>query len=250
MPIPNTADPVSYHANYVSNGCALYWRRQNQLRPIGDPNIKLHYCRYTVGKRWEWIAQTMVDTFNIQDGATIVIVGGGFGWSAEAYKSILPNANIVSTDNSLWVQAEKNNTETADIQQWIAEAGVTGEEADVWLQRFDSGLTRATTPVLDEDLLSPASERRVKNALGLTGSEIADFAISEDVLPWLTDAEAVNLSRGMRNVASGVVHMATPRIENPKHPEPGEPWNWKSRAGWKVVLTPDVIVGPDGRGTL
>lgn len=208
--------------------------------PAGRREVKLGYCRavmlpYARARAGGIVAAMGWDA----PWPRLVIVGGSFGWLGEMLETEHGFTQVVSTDVSRYVQAEKDNTEEADIDAALVAVGLdptVGEGAMVKGRLFDGGnRTRASRGVVNENLKTGGSRNRVKNLLG--GG--VDWVLSENVLENLADAEVVTASAPLRQLGAGVVHLITPlRPGQTQDPD----FNWKTLEGWKVLLPADTIV--------
>lgn len=148
----------------------------------------------------------------IQPGQSIVLLGAGFGWVAEGWAA-LGLGPIAAADNSTFIQGNK-----------------TGN---------------AVVPILNEDGSTNASRGRIRQALGLTGGNLATWCISEDVLPIMSDAEARTFASRMRLIGTNVAHwisVGARRFDNPNVWAGDARLNWKTLADWKALVTPDRVV--------
>lgn len=158
-------------------------------------------CRDRILGNDHWLLK---QALNLQPGQSIALIGAGFGWAAEDWfaSGLSP---IVAVDTSMWIQANK--------------------------------VQNATVTILSEDGTSNASRGRIRQALGLSGSTRATWCISEDVLPVLSDAEAVQLATAMRQIGTNVAHWVSVATVS------GDPrLNWKTLEAWKALVTPDKVV--------
>jgi hypothetical protein len=145
------------------------------------------------------------DALNLQPGQSIGLIGAGYGWVAEdwAADGLGP---IVAVDTSTYIQSNKT--------------------------------LHATVTILDEDGTSNPSRGRIRQALGLSGNRKADWGITEDILPGMTDAECLTLAGHMRNLATTVVHWVSALKARNQDPR----LNWKTLEDWKALMTPDLVV--------
>ncbi len=141
------------------------------------------------------------DALNIQPNQRVALIGAAFGWIAEDWIDAgIPH--VVATDISKWIHENKHH--------------------------------QAIIPILNEDSLSEESRQNIRRTAG--GS--LDIAITEDVLPNLTDAECLDLAKNLRLLAPKVVHWiscVTPSSE-------GSSLNMKTIEQWKELLTPDLVI--------
>jgi hypothetical protein len=175
---------------------------------------------------------------------TVLLVGAAYGWEVEAFKAALPGITCVGTETSSYIHSVAAETETLELRTIISLAGLdpdTGEGAAI-LAEIDDGGIRMRETVLNEGLQNNGSRNRVKNSWG--GGN-ADWAISMQVLPWITDQEALDLSANMHLVANNVAHLTRPFLPN-RGPEPEPLWNWKTGPDWKLFLPNDTIITDPG----
>lgn len=244
MPRVDLKDPNVFHDNYRQRASRIHELMTGE-RGV-QPDFHIHYCwaqeQFKVRNRA--LALVKPPPFlNLQDGMKILIVGAGFGWLQEALQPLLPNARIRSIDTSPWVHTVKGTDETAEIDQWLDDAGITNaSDRANWRARLVRSGPRDKVGVLNEDMVGP-SRGRVKQALGLQGNAKADWGITEQVLPWLTDAEAQVLSEAMHSVCASVAHILTPFAPSTKT-EPGPLWNWKHINRPGEPTRPDLSLQP------
>jgi hypothetical protein len=121
-----------------------------------------------------------------------LIVGAGFGWGVTALKSAVDCAAI-GTDTSAYIHAEKDNDDRAEVEAAIAAVGLdptTGRGLEL-LTALSTPGAKAKELILDEDLASIESRRRVDEALGGPPTWIVAENMVDDA--W-TDAEIVELA--------------------------------------------------------
>lgn len=261
MPRVDLSVPELYYDNYRTNIPRLWHAVQGTQRPVGDKSWRARYSwwpEHIINRNHR--ARGLIDNLGIVDGDEVVFVGAGFGWLQEELQLRLPSSKFVSTDISPWVHLVKGQDEEAELRSWMIDDGITDQaEQDLWLSRVFRPGPRAKVPILDESLGDNQSQKRVRTALGLSGSARGRWAVTENVLPWLSDAEALVLSAGMRKVAQTVAHLVTPFASSSKQ-EIGPLWNWKhlddvgltrsdlalqpwyTTASWKALLPSDLFV--------
>jgi len=105
---------------------------------------------------------------------------------------------------------------------------VTCIDTSTWVH--DNKAVHAILPIENVDISIPQS----RSTLGSF-----DWAISEDVLPILTDEEAAELSLSMRALAPNVVHWLQALIPGG---DQDARLNWKSGEDWKAIVAPDLVV--------
>lgn len=207
--------------------------------PDGHPNtrpeIRLHYHRYVLFSEALRRAQFFKEHFGLDANSSVVLVGCGFGWTAEALNGL--GVPTIGTDTSAYIQGNKNLSEDADIASAIAATGlssVNGEGLGHFQRlRGDGVRTRAT--ILNEQHNNNASRNRVRQAFA---SGTVTLAISEDVVTSLTDAECAQLRSFLANYAVPICHFVT-ELANPNPPFN---FNSKSLADWKLTFPNDTII--------
>jgi hypothetical protein len=111
---------------------------------------------------------------------------------------------------------------------------------------MDSGLTRATVTILNEDLADNGSRNLVRGAAGLANNQDFDLVISDDVLPTLSDAEIVTLSARMNALGNLAIHIVTPGAADGSDQARGSrgdlDYNWHTLSEWKALLPSDGVL--------
>jgi hypothetical protein len=143
-------------------------------------------------------------------GQKVALIGGAFGWIGELWNA--QGVDCYITDTSTWVHANKG--------------------------------VQAVLPILNETALTLQSRRNILQAAGLPNNGRFAWAVTEDVLPMLTNNEATQLSSGLRNFADNVGHWITVGTE--ADAAPGVTLNWKTLAAWKTLVNPDKVVARGG----
>ena len=136
-------------------------------KPPGEPLVWLHYHRHTMAPinaaRWAACAPVLA----IDPSELVLIVGAGFGWGVEAFIAET-GCTTVGIDISDYVDAEKTNTEEAEIRQAITDAGLdpdTGRGATILAGTCDFQ-PRTNVVVLKEDAQTNTSRNAIRSALG------------------------------------------------------------------------------------
>lgn len=210
--------------------------------PNTRPEVRLHYCRGIKRPDADIRADRLATALGwISPGPTIVIVGAGFGWTVEALED-LGFDRVVGLDLSTYINDNHNGTEEAEIDAEISVVGLdpsTGRGAEIKTRFFDGGPRgRSSRGVKNESGLTGGSRNRIRQALGLSGGQDIDWAVSESVLESLDDSEAVQVSNVAHNYATNVAHIVyTPR--SGQH----EGYNWKTLEDWKLLLPNDTFIG-------
>lgn len=205
--------------------------------------------RYHYVRPWLSIFEAMNGlTTPLNPGATIAIIGTGFGWEVEIATRL--GYNAVGVETSPYVEIMKSTSYEADYRAQIAAQKIDGENMDPdsgagaallaeWLK---DGRTTAT--ILNEDIGTRDGLSAVKAALGVPNGQKIDRAISANVLPVLDDAEAVAMNTAMLNLADHAAHytpiglMSDGSGKSNQRPD----FNWKSLMQWKALLTPATIM--------
>lgn len=213
---------------------------RSDAEPDGHPNtregITLHYHRYVLYPEMVRRAQAFVDLLGLTFSDRILLVGCGFGWTAEALAGM--GYTVIGTDISNYIQGNKSLSEDSDISAAIQAVGLD-PASGTGLTHFnrlrgDGVRTRAT--VLNEDSGSNQSRNRVKNALGSNPT----IAITEDIVTSLSDSECATLQTNILKYAAGlrVCHFVT-EFANPNAPFF---FNSKSITEWKAMFPTATII--------
>lgn len=166
------------------------------------PRVPRHHYSWFVQK--DRIANTAAMIAALPGFASInkvVLIGSGFGWTAEILIAANPAMEIISVDPSPYVQSNWNVSEETEIRDWLTADGfdpdnidflvdpATGDtltNAQAWAQWLRPDGQRSPVQPMDEDLTTNASRNAVKGAV--QGNY--DLIITEWVLDsWTTDAE-------------------------------------------------------------
>ena len=199
MPIQDWEDPAT-------------WAKDYQIHVDG---VDVSYSRAAIPKlNIVGRAQGFIDALGLTASSVGLIDGGGYGWTAEVLKRLLPG--IVANVN--------------DPTQYIQDR--TGTEA------LETILTIDTNNPLD------------RNQLALLTSRTMDWIITEEILNGNTNAENIIyldnlvLLQGQYSTRPPrIAHYLTPLRGNTQQPE----YNWKLMADWRIWLdraghTDDVLI--------
>lgn len=212
-------------------------------RPSTRPEIRLGYSRavlYPLAQtRASGIASVMGWT---APGPTLVVAGAGYGWLAEAFEE-LGFTRVVGFDTSTYIQSTKNTDESADIDAAIQAVGLDptqGEGLSKRNQLLGPGGPRAKASrgVLSEDARSNNSRVAIRQALGLSGNQTPDFALTETLLEGLTDVEILDYMTVLANWGPVFVHYV---VTTRPGQTPGE-FNWKTLTEWKALLPTHTFI--------
>ncbi len=197
--------------------------------------LQVHRRAYELANVDRPNAVNLLQTLKLTSSHNILLVGSTFGWLAEALIAL--GISVTCIESSSWVQAVKGEDESGDIEAALDLAGVT-DTHPMRQQFFDKLIAgpRARLPILDEDGMTQGSRQRIRNAGAFT------HIVTKNVLSWLHDDEAANLSDALRqiNIAAQVVHFIMgyddKRALVPE-PEPEPVLNWKRVTGTAPVVS-------------
>jgi len=213
------------------------------------PQIKLHYHWYPILQWQASFAPRLFNVLGLVSGQSVTIVGAGFNGTGAGLKRL--GIDVIGTDISAYINAEKTNTEEAEVRAECITAGVDpdvdtiiGPPGNVRINPLDLFLdggrsapkVREQATVVEEDL----STKRSRNSVDRSLPTRARYCISEEVLNGGTDAEALTVCQRMAQYVSEkggtVVHMLSPLLaKGPGAPE----MNWKTYADWRAFLDAD-----------
>lgn len=212
----------------------------SDAEPDGHPNtrpgIRLHYNRYVMYPEMLRRAQQLVQILGLTQSDRILIVGCGFGWTAEALAGM--GYTVVGTDVSPYIQSNKDLSEDTDISSAITAVGLNPSSGEglTHFNRLKGDGIRTKVQVLNEDSMSNPSRNRVKNILGSDPT----VAITEDLVTSLSDNECAALQNAIVKYATGIrtVHFLT-EFANPNAPFF---FNSKSIEDWKLVFPTSTVI--------
>lgn len=228
--------------------------------PVTKREAKLGMCRaiYFTARSEAALKASYYIALGVLPSDTFAIVGAGWGYSIE-YLNRVHGYNGVGVDTSPYVQSTKDLDDSAEIAEWLTEAGWTSFDPE-WvaaLDRFGSGgsrlrdgteTKRCRVTILDEEGDRTVSRNRIRGHFGLDGNSKLDWAISEAVVELLSDAEVQELSRRMHNYADKVGHTVVTRPNqlevNANHPgHICNTLNFKPLvADWRRLLPDDYLI--------
>jgi hypothetical protein len=128
----------------------------------------------------------------------VVFIGAAYGWIAEDWFNSNKISSFLCLDTSSLIEEHKAQN--------------------------------ATVPIYNIDILD---QNGVDQVLSLMGGK-ADWVISEDVLPCLSDTECSYLNSQMKLVGISVAHWVSIGVP--------PPMNNKSIEDWKIILTDSFII--------
>ncbi|KKM07325.1 hypothetical protein LCGC14_1735060 [marine sediment metagenome] len=193
--------------------------------------VRVHYVRALELNAARHRAKVLTAAVGLTATERVAIIGAGFGWLQEALEEQLPGIECVSVETSSWIQSVKDQTETAELDILIQEAGILPIEAgyDAAMARLNDGGFKARRELTDEDVTSGQGRAKIKAKVKPKGVPTPfTWAVSEHTLEWLDDAEAQAVDAGMHALAPNVCHLL--REYDPRqarHTEPGYKSNWK-----------------------
>lgn len=211
-------------------------------RPGGEnlrPEVKLHYHRGIIGGWLDDVTQRLADYLTPASyNRRLLIVGGAFGWSAEYLQGLGFN-DIVVTDTSQYVIDEIDNSEEVEIRQKCVLAGASAEREEQIVAKWSRGLRRpAGTTIIHEDIMTDAGRDAVNAAFGGPGQK-PQIVVTEDVMPCLSDAEALALDAacyGWTPNPNPVVHIVSTLREVRGENQGDLGFNWKTLSEWKALI--------------
>jgi len=169
---------------------------------------------------------------------TLLVVGGGFGWSAEKYEELGFEVHLI--DTSPHIQGAKGTSEASEIRAAVVAAGIdpdAGEGAaflSSMLRPDTLGNARSKKNAEDENLSNNGSRKRVR---GLFASGQIDFVLTEEVISTLTDSDLVTVLGWINSTGHAgttYVHFTTPLDPIASFQDPR--LTWKTMAGWRIFL--------------
>lgn len=208
-------------------------------RPGGRAEVRLNYHRAVMLPYCQNRAAKLVELFGWPLSTHILIVGAGYGWTAEILEQTYGYTNIVSTDTSSWIQANQDTSEEAEINTAIAAVGLNpaaGDGATLKGKLHSAGnRRRASRAIQNEDLANNGSRNRIRGILG----DIS-VGITEDVLPSLSDSEILSIADRVDRINAGItrIHMVTTGGRG--NQDPG--YNWHTLSEYKALLPLDTFV--------
>lgn len=178
--------------------------------PASRPKVRLHYHEWAIKpimvNRWRQILPVLAPAITVSD--RVLIVGAGFGWGVRALRNRI-GCSAIGTDTSPYIQAEKSNDDSAEVNAAISAAGLdptTGRGAFLRGQIRTAG-ARAKELVLDEDMSTAVSRQRIRAALGGNPTWIIPEDIVDDNM---TDIEITVLAGFFDQSTAKKVWLYTP----------------------------------------
>jgi len=183
--------------------------RYPEYKSQGFPDIAVGYTRFTLEK----ITDQYVSQYQniIPAGSKVLIIGAGFGWSAEKLNDL--GYTAVALDTSPYVQAEKDNTDEAE---WDALLQGTGKAALV--KSIVNPRKRSRDGVRNDDISRKPSRNSLKS----------DWVITEEMISILPDADLTKLLPYADDIAPNCLHLTSVGGSGP--------YNWKTKEEWRAFL--------------
>ncbi len=93
------------------------------------PGIRSHYNDFVAGKGQRLLSTKLAAATGMAAGARCILIGCGFNWTGEGL--ISQGIEVVGTEISEWVLAEKDNTEEADVRGYIEKVGLDPDNDEI-----------------------------------------------------------------------------------------------------------------------
>lgn len=147
---------------------------------------------------------------NIKPNETVLIIGAGFGWIAEKWKSQGIHL-ICAVDTSPWIHSAKAQHANIDIY--------------------------------DFDVTDYSTHDSIKQILGLQPAEKIDWCITEDFYTEITNQECLDIAIALRALGNNIIHYVPPKPDERLFSIPEIAMrNHKTEEEWSAFLFPDRIV--------
>lgn len=205
------ANPAAGQSAFPVRDSATFWHDQYDVGTgifVGEfpdfKELRWNYHRQWAVVSWNSYTDSLLAALGWLPDDKMVVVGAGFGFLEEHLRDHDGFTNLLSIDDSVWIQAAKATTEDADMDAQIAAVGINPlaqEGRDLKAQLTDGG-TRARLPILNENLMTKESRTTVKQQF----SGQVDVVFSDFMILWLTDAEAISLSEQLNQTGAMVQH--------------------------------------------
>lgn len=188
-------------------------------------------------------AQLFWNLLNLTPTDKVVVVGCGFGLTLHALNALgIPYPNMLGIDTGDYIQTEQSNTNEADINTAITNAGhdpSTGQGAILktllYTGEANSTLNGNAVIIDAEDVENAGARNRINNKWGGSGYHV----VTEDVLPGVSDPEAVALTAELNKLSNAltITHVVTTT-----HNQSDTRLNWKTIDEWKTLINPDGLL--------
>lgn len=229
MPLVDWNSAASYVAAYDIGG-------EPEGHPSTRDEVRLHYTRAALWQDAQARAAKYVELLSLTTDDRIAIVGCGFGWTVEALVAL--GFEAAGADPSSYIQGNKGTSEEAEIDAEITRVGLdpaSGEGAAVkakLITRGGGSGPRSRATVANEDLATAGSRNAVRRLFN--GNRVT-VAITEDLLPWMTDAEIATQASRVASLDPSNLRMIAHYV-TPAGPGNFLPYNWKTGQSWRAFL--------------
>ncbi len=190
---------------------------------------------YTNYRRYPFFAERAAVIHERFPTGKILVVGCGWGYLVD---------ELLKLGRDVWgIDASSYAINKGKSLSGNTSAGKTQEGLEVGM-RADTGAR-----LLVADTTSRQSLAAIHKATDLTGNDKFAVAVTEDMLPCLTDAEVTSTISELRLVATSLLHCVTPaNTDDPedmarRHPD----LNWKKVEVWKALVNPDLVYDEERR---
>lgn len=201
----------------------------NYLTPLPhDMEVCLHYSRAGRFDNFRILACSYIEALNLTSTSKILIIGAGYGFTQEWLEKLVPGITVVSTDISDYIQKTKQESETISLKEAMSKIGI--EEGSLRWNNILKGVPdhsgpKARVSIYPFNISEITDHKKIKEKAGLTNQKFT-WGITEQVFPWLTDKEAIQMNEASLKICSKTCHFLTEFIfTQGKEPEPI--WNWK-----------------------
>ncbi len=222
MSISPTRDTASYWHEQYDSGTGIWFGEYPSYQ-----ELRLNYHRQNVVPSYVYYTASLIDVLGWLPNQAMVVAGAGFGFLEGELAGVHGFPDVLSIEDSAWIQLAKNTTEDADLDAQIAAVGVnplTQAGRDVKAKLTDGGL-RARVAILNENLLTKESRTAVKQAGKQPSIVFSDF-----MFPYLTDEEAITFSEAANLTGDIVQHATCSGIDG------------RSLEDWKTLIPSDTFV--------
>ena len=201
--------------------------------PSTRPEIRLSYHRTAL---LPWCASRAANfkrILNLQPTQNILIVGAGYGWTAECLINEQGIPNILVTDTSAYIQSTKDQSGLSEINDAIRKVGIDPDspEGIRISTKLNTGI-RSRIPIINESALTDDSILRIRSLMNPI-----HLILTEDVLDSLTDLEAIHLSTQLHKLSNNIVHFILDGTNSTDRT-----YNWKTSEEWKLLLPLDSFI--------
>ncbi len=199
------------------------------------PKLMVHYHHHVMRGIAQWAHINCKKMFGVPDGARVCLIGGGFGWSAEVWRS---NGHTVAvTDTSDYILGGVGSSEEQEFRDAMVASGWNpdssiGQQYIQLMLRNEPDNSRTKETIQEEDLSTKGSRNKVRNSLG--GN--IDWVITELVLESFSDVELFDIVERAHKLADGVLNIghfvSLRRDDGSQTPD----LNWKTAQQWRALL--------------